>query len=570
MSNVICSVDGCNEPWNDVTLNNNLCESHYSECNNIGVNSTEFVKAKNKEIEEAKKPKKCGVEWCGNDAVKINSEELCKQHDEEYMSDKTCYNPEEFITKCNAKKITRQQAVAKCDVIGCDNDVFISTSKYGVCYSHASSHYLELRGDIIESFIARINHNCKATNEGGAPFTCCINGCGQSSVAFQFNKSICHSHFYDFKNHAREYNEELEWYVLDVNARNYVVRALVASEKAKEQSRKEIQERVDKAALETKERLERESAGKYIMPVTVKLSESTFEHFVNHKFQDLRNFVVPVNVTIGETATIPESTFMPSAIQPDRIKELQRLLSQRPKEQKQCKHCTNAIHVGQKCCSEHMEEDTSKAKCDVLLCNNGAPDDTTCGDCHNDYLASDIDRYEKWTQSLLTPGELEFLRKEVVTMAQNKMTQILTDDGKEAAKRLAGKQFVKLVREPLAAAIARGINPNDEGLRQRASEFLRSDLGEVFMGGFLSLGLEMAPSVSGGVNKEIARELRIEAMANGGDQLLDVVMGPLRAVVSSFVQGEIPAALEQVSHNVTKVEISEAEVEQPQESKVNR
>ena len=237
-------------------------------------------------------------------------------------------------------------------------------------------------------------------------------------------------------------------------------------------------------------------------------------------------------------------------------------------------------------CKEHQDMCCVKTciahigdECDVYYCHNKTnEEESLCATCLDVYFKDTIcDSYYDFTTAVFS-GEIEALKHlsyhcQDITIKgpkeafMDKALQVLTDDSKEAAKRLAGKQFVKLVRDPLAAAIARGIDPNDEALRAKLSAFLRSDLGEVFMGGFLSLGLEMAPSIGNGVNREIARELRVEAMANGGDQLLDVVMGPLRSVISSFVQGEVPAALDAVNQTLTKVDVAVAEVV---EEKVNR
>ena len=227
-----------------------------------------------------------------------------------------------------------------------------------------------------------------------------------------------------------------------------------------------------------------------------------------------------------------------------------------------------------KTCTAHIGDE-----CDVYYCHNKTTtEESLCETCLKVYQ-DDVTYagYYDFTTAVFS-GEIEALKHlsyhcQDITIKgpkeafMDKALQVLTDDSKEAAKRLAGKQFVKLVRDPLAAAIARGIDPNDEALRAKLSAFLKSDLGEVFMGGFLSLGLEMAPSIGNGVNREIARELRVEAMANGGDQLLDVVMGPLRSVISSFVQGEVPAALDAVNQTLTKVEVAVADVV---EEKVNR
>lgn len=107
----------------------------------------------------------------------------------------------------------------------------------------------------------------------------------------------------------------------------------------------------------------------------------------------------------------------------------------------------------------------------------------------------------------------------------------------EAGIRIAARQLVKLVQEPLAATIA---GPNaDDTTRQKVGEFLRSDVGKLLIASAASALLQ-AVLISGKVGgaeqavELLARELRVSVLADGGDMLADLVMDPLRAVLANM------------------------------------
>jgi len=52
------------------------------------------------------------------------------------------------------------------------------------------------------------------------------------------------------------------------------------------------------------------------------------------------------------------------------------------------------------------------------------------------------------------------------------------------------------------------------------------------------------PAAAGKVPARLARELRVRAMTDAGDVLADVLMGPLREVISRNIVGEATAAIE--------------------------
>ena len=119
----------------------------------------------------------------------------------------------------------------------------------------------------------------------------------------------------------------------------------------------------------------------------------------------------------------------------------------------------------------------------------------------------------------------------------NPMLKSLEVDATDAAWRLAGSQFVKLAREPIVALLSRHLGPDDPSLRARIAAFLDTELGASLLSGVLSLGLSAMPLPAGDVAHKLSRELRIRAMAGTSDVVADVLMGPLRQVAVTYLQG---------------------------------
>jgi hypothetical protein len=129
----------------------------------------------------------------------------------------------------------------------------------------------------------------------------------------------------------------------------------------------------------------------------------------------------------------------------------------------------------------------------------------------------------------------------------------LGPDANDAAWRIAGNQFIKLTREPLVAALSRSLGPGDEALRGRIAAFLDTELGPALLTALLSVGLSALPAmpIPGGaqVVPRLAQELRVKSMADAGDFAADIVMGPLREMLSMFIltagtQAPAPASLD--------------------------
>jgi hypothetical protein len=139
-------------------------------------------------------------------------------------------------------------------------------------------------------------------------------------------------------------------------------------------------------------------------------------------------------------------------------------------------------------------------------------------------------------------------------------------DAKDAAFRLAGRQFVKLTREPLVALLAGHLGQDDPSMRAKVGAFLDTELGEALVATLLSLGLSMIPETAGEIPQRLARELRVKAMTDVGDVVADLLMSPLRQVITDFLRGEqIPALPVQSAHIVPfpQVELSQQEAAVP-------
>ena len=132
-------------------------------------------------------------------------------------------------------------------------------------------------------------------------------------------------------------------------------------------------------------------------------------------------------------------------------------------------------------------------------------------------------------------------------------------DASEAALRTAAKQLAKAARDPLAGAVARHLAPGDDGMRARVAAMLETEAGLAMLKALLSLAIGAIPQ-AGTRGAALAHELRVQAMADGADLALDLVMGPLREVVALYLQdpGGTPAApaLPEADRSATSVDWS--------------
>jgi hypothetical protein len=131
------------------------------------------------------------------------------------------------------------------------------------------------------------------------------------------------------------------------------------------------------------------------------------------------------------------------------------------------------------------------------------------------------------------------LRAEETAMTANHSTLMnaLRADATDAAWRTAASQFVKLAREPLVGLLTRHLAPGDDAMRAKLAAFLTTELGGALLSVTLSAALSALPESTGPAPARLARELRVRALADAGDVLADVVMGPLRQVLALSVHG---------------------------------
>lgn len=112
----------------------------------------------------------------------------------------------------------------------------------------------------------------------------------------------------------------------------------------------------------------------------------------------------------------------------------------------------------------------------------------------------------------------------------------------DAAWRTGTGQFVKLARDPLAALISRHLGPGDESLRGKIAAFLETELGTALVSALLSAGLSALPNgtsrmigLSPAQLARLTQELRVKAMADAGDVVADLLMGPLRQLFVAMI-----------------------------------
>ena len=139
-------------------------------------------------------------------------------------------------------------------------------------------------------------------------------------------------------------------------------------------------------------------------------------------------------------------------------------------------------------------------------------------------------------------------------------------DANDAAWRVAGSQLVKLVREPVCAALCRHLGPNDDSLRVKIAAFLETDIGTAMLSAILSLALSQMTIAGSDIPEKLSRELRISAMADGADVVADLLMGPLKQVITSYLQGtplpvqiaedpkELPEPTNTITHSISFAE----------------
>jgi len=133
--------------------------------------------------------------------------------------------------------------------------------------------------------------------------------------------------------------------------------------------------------------------------------------------------------------------------------------------------------------------------------------------------------------------------KETVTTERRvaKVLQTISEDGRQMALRTGARQTIKLVRDPLVAALAMKMAPGDAALRTKLAVFFSTEVGEAMIGFMLSLATQVA---GGKVARDpshvkllegLSRELYLESGAKAMDFVVDIAMGPLREGLTTMV-----------------------------------
>lgn len=172
-----------------------------------------------------------------------------------------------------------------------------------------------------------------------------------------------------------------------------------------------------------------------------------------------------------------------------------------------------------------------------VLCVEAPQDDNVRFPYGVDRLISEPSLRQAWLSY-----NAEEAKVEKAETSGQKLLATLKADGTEAGWRVAGSQLVKLTREPLVALLSRHLGPDDEALRGRIAAFLETELGTAILTSALSMGLTNIPG-NNATAQQLGRELRVRALASGGDMLVDLVAEPLRQVAAQYLQGDAAAAL---------------------------
>lgn len=124
-------------------------------------------------------------------------------------------------------------------------------------------------------------------------------------------------------------------------------------------------------------------------------------------------------------------------------------------------------------------------------------------------------------------------------------------EARAAALRTGMKQLTKLIHEPLAAALAAQLTPpgsDPSAMKAQVAAFLKSELGSAVVSAMLSLAINsipanMIPGFTAERQSLVAQELRVKAMTEVGDTLVDLVAAPLRAALAGLMTGPAAEAL---------------------------
>lgn len=165
--------------------------------------------------------------------------------------------------------------------------------------------------------------------------------------------------------------------------------------------------------------------------------------------------------------------------------------------------------------------------------NDGASIRFACGDRAVTSTYAQILAHHRATQK---KGKATTMATTETKTRTQRIKATLKADATDAGIRVAATQFVRLARDPLVAMLSRHLAPEDEAVRGKIAAFLATDAGTALLTGVLSLALSAVPAGAGTQAERIARELRVSSMSSAGDLVLEVVMQPLRQVMSMYLQ----------------------------------
>lgn len=159
------------------------------------------------------------------------------------------------------------------------------------------------------------------------------------------------------------------------------------------------------------------------------------------------------------------------------------------------------------------------------------------------------------TQSQETNKENQAMANNEKPVADNKPAARVPSqielEARAAALRTGMKQLTKLIHEPLAAALAAQLTPpgsDPSAMKAQVAAFLKSELGSAVVSAMLSLAINsipanMIPGFTAERQSLVAQELRVKAMTEVGDTLVDLVAAPLRTALAGLMTGPGAEAL---------------------------
>jgi hypothetical protein len=144
------------------------------------------------------------------------------------------------------------------------------------------------------------------------------------------------------------------------------------------------------------------------------------------------------------------------------------------------------------------------------------------------------------------------------------------EDGADMAYRVAARQAARLVRDPLAAAVANkfGTTARERNkIRDQISAFLNTDLGLGVVMALMGVAVTSLPFDDERLDA-LAKELRVAGITEFGDMGAELLLAPFREVLVGVVSGLPPVNKVRVDATETKTKESIAEKRKQLEEKL--